>query len=132
MSPHSKILLVEADPVGRANLAVVLGRLGYSVRCAASCAEALDDLRTHRPNLILLDLRTAELDGGTFYRRYDQNADLAEVPLVVLASPGLEDDLPGDVTHFPKPIDPARLLAALGRSIPRGEMDAPPRGNVGG
>jgi CheY-like chemotaxis protein len=132
MSPGKNILLVEGDPVSRANLAGAIGRLGHTVRCAASCAEALDELRSHRPHLIVLDLRTSRRDGGTFFKSYRRDPALANVPLVVLAAPGSAEeaaDAPTDDTHLPNPIDPDRLLAALGRSTWRGETDGPPGGD---
>jgi CheY-like chemotaxis protein len=131
MSSGKMILLVESDPAGRAELAGSLVRLGHTVRCAASCAEALDELHSRRPDLIVLDARTAQEDGGTFRRRYRQDRALAEIPLVVLAvsePPGEGEPLATDVTHFPNPIDRDQLLAALGRPARRN----PPASDSGG
>ncbi len=132
MAPCRKILLVEADPVSRANLAIVLGRLGHVVRCAASGSEALEEMRTHPPHLVLVDLQTIKQDGGSFFRRRRQERSLADIPLVVLSAPDRaqsDDDLPGDVTHLPNVMDPDRLLAALGRLTARPESDTPSGGS---
>jgi CheY-like chemotaxis protein len=134
MSPGKNILLVESDPASRADLAVNLGRLGHTVRCAASCAEALEELRTRRPQLIVLDVRTAEQGGRTLCRHKRREPDLADIPLVFVSAPGRSgqaNDIPGDVTQFPNPINRDQLLAALGQPVRNGEADAPPSSAAG-
>jgi CheY-like chemotaxis protein len=121
MAAGQRILLVESDPTARADLASALGSLGHTVRCAATGQEGLDELRTHRPDLILLDLGTVTGDGREFCRTRRRDPVLAEIPLVMISAAPSDDperDLPGDETQLCKPLDPAQLLAALGRRRP--------------
>jgi CheY-like chemotaxis protein len=134
MPQGKNILLIEGDPASRADLTVNLGRLGHAVRCAASCAEAVDELRSRRPHLILLDVRTAEQGGRTFCRHKRQVPALADIPLVFVSAPGSTDqanEVPGTVTQFPNPINRDQLLAALGRPVGGREIDAASGGNPG-
>jgi len=123
MAPAKCILLVEGDPVSRAGLAADLSRLGHTVRCAATCAEAMDELRSRRPHLIVLDVRTAEQGGRAFCRHKRLEPTLADIPLLFVSAPGTTaqgDEIPGNVTHFPNPINRDELLAALGRPLDSG------------
>jgi CheY-like chemotaxis protein len=122
MSPGKNILLVEGDPVGRAGLSAALCYFGLSVRCAACGREALDELRHHRPDVILLDPRTAEQDGWEFWRHPGPETDLGDVRVVVLSAPERADQLADsvrDVTRLQKPLDVEALLAAIGWDLPR-------------
>jgi CheY-like chemotaxis protein len=115
--PQSKhVLVVEDDPAGRAALALILSHVGHDVRCAADGKEALDELRAHRPDVVLLDLLLPKVDGWEFRRRQQQDPDLAGVPVVVLSGGGparRRGDLLGDVPWLPKPVEVECLLAAI-------------------
>jgi len=57
---------------------------GYTTRQAADGAQALDAVRTHRPDLVLLDLTMPVMDGYQFLtelREFD-----AELPVVVVTA----------------------------------------------
>jgi CheY-like chemotaxis protein len=115
--PQGKhVLVVEDDPTGRAALALILSHVGHDVRCAADGEEALEELRVHRPDVVLLDLLLPRVDGWEFRRRQQQDPDLAGVPVVVLSGGGptrrLGEPL-GDVTWLPKPVEFDRLLDAI-------------------
>jgi CheY-like chemotaxis protein len=116
MSQGKNVLVVEDDPAGRAALALILSHVGHGVRCAAEGEEALDELRARRPDVVLLDLLLPKVDGWEFRRRQQQDPHLAGVPVVVLSGAGptrQRDDLLGDVTWLPKPVEIARLLDAV-------------------
>lgn len=81
------ILVVEDEPPIRRLLRATLGANDYRVHEAATGAEALQSLRHHRPDLVLLDLGLPDIDGLTLIARIrTANA----VPIVVLSSRGEE------------------------------------------
>jgi DNA-binding response OmpR family regulator len=79
------ILIVEDDGSVRAALTVALERAGYEVRTATNGQEALEDLRTVRSALVVLDLMLPVMDGFEFRVRQRQDPTLASIPVVVLS-----------------------------------------------
>src|SRR5207244_9565098 len=62
-SGRQKILVIEDDPVARADLEARLAANGYTVARAADAASALTVVNRERPDLILLDLGLPAGDG---------------------------------------------------------------------
>src|SRR5438270_305020 len=85
MTPPSKVvLIVEDDPGTRGSLAMLLQLVGYSDATVSNGLEALVYLRTHpAPRLIVLDLRMPRMDGRRFLDKHGQDAELAQIPVVV-------------------------------------------------
>jgi len=81
------ILVVDDDPDLREAAQIVLNKAGYEVLQAASGKEALDLLKTTRPDLILLDVMM-ETDTEGFHLAYEIRKDsrFKDVPIVMLTS----------------------------------------------
>jgi len=82
------VLTVDDDPIVRADLRLVLEDAGFNVcEDARNGLEAVERARTHRPDVILLDLAVPRLGGVEATRRI-----LGErpVPIVVLAGGGVD------------------------------------------
>ena len=113
---QAAVLVVDADPGVRRVVARLLASEGYEVLVARDGAEALAAMRRRRPRLILLDPRLPRLDGRGFRARLRAEAELAEIPVVVLsarpdeAAAGL-----GAAAVLPKPFEPEALLGAVRR-----------------
>jgi DNA-binding NarL/FixJ family response regulator len=77
-----RVLTVEADPIVRANLRLLLEDAGCSV-CAEACdgAEGVELAQRYEPDAILLDLALPDLDGVEATRRIRTERD---VPVVAL------------------------------------------------
>ena len=56
MSPHRKILIVDDTPTNTKLFVTLLSSKGYAITTAASGDEALAQVETERPDLILLDV----------------------------------------------------------------------------
>ena len=82
--------MVDDDPDIRDSLREVLEDEGYEVACVGNGREALDHLKTAspRPCVILLDLMMPVMDGWQFRREQKQDADIADIPLVVITATG--------------------------------------------
>ena len=74
------VLLVDDDEAFRTAAGEVLRRCGFHVREAADGRTALAVIAVHPPDLILLDLRLAELDGFTVLAALHADERLREVP----------------------------------------------------
>ncbi|HXD94940.1 MAG TPA: response regulator [Candidatus Acidoferrum sp.] len=110
---HTRILVVEDDPVFRIPLCAVLAAAGFDVRSAES-AEAAEDLLAQGPvDVVLSDIGLPRMDGATLASRHP------DTPFVLMTgSPPAESSaseaLPPTVrARLVKPLDVAHLLALL-------------------
>jgi len=83
------VLTVDDDPIVRADLRLVLEDAGFTVcEDARNGIEAVERARTHRPDVILLDLAVPRLGGVEATRRILEERP---VPIVVLAGDGVAE-----------------------------------------
>ncbi len=88
----SKILYIEDDFNNAQLMKRVLEADGYSVSLASNGAIGLDKANREHPDLILLDIYMAGLNGHEVARRLRQMKDTKDIPiLVVSASPNAGD-----------------------------------------
>jgi two-component system KDP operon response regulator KdpE len=110
-----RILLVDDEvPIQRAVVPLLRSR-GYDVDVAATGDEALKSVRTHPPDLIVLDLGLPDIEGTEVCRRI--RAESA-IPIVVLSARGAEADKVtaldlGADDYVTKPFGPEELLARI-------------------
>jgi CheY-like chemotaxis protein len=118
------ILVVEDDDAIRGLVSEVLREDGYQVQEAINGADALDKLRTLRPDLIVLDLMMPVMDGWTFVEECRNKDWCGDVPIIVTSA---SHDLPrtadklrslGVRTCLAKPFDVDGLLALVERYAP--------------
>lgn len=124
MKPHSashagkRILIVDDVPDNLAVLFDLLTQRGFRVLAADSGQQALSELRSIAPDLILLDVLMPELDGFATCERIKADPDFAEVPLIFLTALGDTVDKVkgfglGAVDYITKPIQSAEVLARV-------------------
>ncbi|HVR63533.1 MAG TPA: response regulator [Polyangia bacterium] len=115
MTPGSRILVVDDEPMIRDSLVEFLEDHGYEAVGAADGREALSVLSgsSHRTGLILLDLMMPFMDGRAFREEQLANPGLSEIPVIVFSAyRDLErtaDELQA-VAHLPKPLKLSELL----------------------
>ena len=108
-----RILLVDDEvPIQRA-VAPLLRSRGYDVDVAATGEDALKSVRTHPPDLIVLDLGLPDIEGTEVCRRIRAES---VIPIVVLSARGAEADKVtaldlGADDYVTKPFGPEELLA---------------------
>jgi len=114
------VLVVEDDPDLGEVFSEVIGAAGYKVERARDGREALRVLRDGRPrpHLILLDMRMPNMDGEQFRRAQEQDAELADIPVVVTSADGNIGETVAelDVAAFlPKPVNRSELVSTISR-----------------
>ena len=80
---HARILIVEDDDNARALLRRVLERHGLEVIETADAAEALRQLFTARPDMVVLDLNLPDLAGQALLERI---RELTDVPVMIVTA----------------------------------------------
>jgi CheY-like chemotaxis protein len=111
-----QILVVDDDMDIRETLAQILEFEGFNVICASNGQEAIERLKSVRPNLILLDLMMPVMDGYEFRIAQKARPEIAEIPVIVLSADGnvKQKAAAADVQAFlRKPIELETLLAAI-------------------
>jgi DNA-binding response OmpR family regulator len=114
-----QVLIVEDDAAIRDALLDALGDSGYAVSSAATGREALEQMRTSLPDIVLLDLMLPDMDGWTFLRARERERNLLAVPVLVISAVGPKglqqaQDL-GAPIYLSKPFDLDQLLAEVER-----------------
>jgi DNA-binding response OmpR family regulator len=116
------ILLVEDDPSILQGLQMNLGLEGFQTIAARDGEEALRHARTHRPQLIVLDLMLPKVSGLEVLRRI--RAEDQDTPILVLSARGEESDkvlalsLCAD-DYVVKPFSLAELVARIRGALRR-------------
>lgn len=124
-------MLVDDSRVTREVLKVYLVANDITVVDAADGAEALDKIRTSRPDLVLADLRMPRLDGCGLCEALKADPYTRDVPVIILTSNRDTDTArlcraAGAREVLLKPIQPHPLLDAVNRHIaPRGATVLP-------
>ncbi|HEY3193684.1 MAG TPA: response regulator [Candidatus Dormibacteraeota bacterium] len=110
MSVGALILVVEDNITNQLLTSSVLEREGYRVEVAGSSVEALELLRTSKPDLILMDIQLPGLDGLALTRMLKIASDTAAIPVVALTAHAMSGDreqalAAGCAGYISKPID---------------------------
>jgi DNA-binding response OmpR family regulator len=84
---RARVLVVDDEEDVRGLLRELLERAGYAVAEASSGREGLRSLHTTPPDLVVLDVTMAELDG---WQTLERIRDLSDVPVLMLTARGGE------------------------------------------
>lgn len=120
MSPSEPLpgiaLIVEDNPDNLLLTRTLLLRAGYQTAEAQSAEDALEQLESCTPNLILMDIQLPGQDGLALTRQLRANPKLAGIPIIALsahAMAGSQDEAAaaGCDGYITKPID-TRLFSS--------------------
>ncbi|ONG48945.1 hybrid sensor histidine kinase/response regulator [Pseudoroseomonas deserti] len=118
-----RALVVEDDPDIGLLLQRILDQYGWDSELAGNAAEAIDWLDRGHFDAMTLDLMLPDEDGLSLFRRLRRREDGRVLPVVVVSAiadqgrRALNGDAVGVVDWLDKPIDPARLRAALRQAL---------------
>ena len=113
------ILAVDDEPTNLKLLEATLIPEGYVVDTATNGQEALDKVRTTKPDLILLDIMMPDMDGYQVCERIRGDTSLPYIPVIFLTAMRTDQkdmihglDIGGD-DYVLKPFDTFELLSRI-------------------
>jgi len=121
-----RILLVEDNPVNQRVAQRVLQKLAADVTLANNGAEALERIAESNFDAVLMDCQMPVMDGFTATRRIRDTERASgrgkRLPIIALTANVMSEDrenciAAGMDAHLGKPIEPAQLIACLGRYL---------------
>ncbi|MCI0586510.1 MAG: response regulator [Planctomycetes bacterium] len=124
-----RVLVVDDEPYILRSLSYVLRKEGYEVREARSGLEALEAVKTERPDLVFLDVMIPEVNGFEVCRTIRQNPALAGVRIVMLTARGQDHErgkASGADLFLTKPFSPSKILEVT-RTFTSGETNSEDR-----
>jgi phosphate regulon transcriptional regulator PhoB len=125
-----EVLVVEDEPDIRRLVVLHLERDGFRCRTATSGADALRQVKTAVPDLVVLDLMLPELDGLEVCRRLRRDSSTSSVPIIMLTAKSDEVDRVvglevGADDYVGKPFSPKELVARVRAVLRRSGPDQP-------
>lgn len=126
---RERILLVEDNPMNRRVAEFLLKSQGYIVYEAKDAREALELVKVHLPDLILMDLQLPGLDGFATTRTIKEDTATRNIPVVALTAYAMSGDEEraleaGCDGYITKPIDPDRFAEIVATYLKPQRADA--------
>lgn len=121
-----RVLLVDDNELDRDMLSRRLARRGFEVRQSTDGADALEQVRLERPDLVVLDTSLPELDGLSATRRLKADPATSSIPVLILSARTMQHDrdaamAAGCDDFDSKPVELPRLLAKIALLLARRE-----------
>ena len=122
------VLVVDDEPRMIRFIRMNLELEGYQVVEASNGIEALDQVRKHMPDLVVMDVMMPKMDGFETLRSL---REIATVPVILLTVRSDEDDRIrglelGADDYITKPFSPRELVSRVNAVLRRAEWPSPP------
>lgn len=109
---------------------------GYEVLVASDGQEALDSVRSHRPDFVVTDILMPRLDGFQLCRAIKTDPVLAAIPVIFYTGSYTESadrefgTALGAAAYLLKPMEPRELLASVAKVLGQPEPTLKPRSHL--
>ncbi len=116
------ILIVEDDPVIVISLEFLMAQNGYDVFVSHSGEDALEKLKTLKPQVILMDVMLPHRTGFEVCQKIRANSEHQDVKIILLSARGRETDINkglslGANAYITKPFSTRNLLETIKKLI---------------
>ena len=82
---NRSILIVDDDPAIRMMLRMMLQLDGFTIQEAEDGVDALEQIETHPPDLLIVDVMMPRMDGVTLCKRLREQPKTAVLPIILLS-----------------------------------------------
>jgi twitching motility two-component system response regulator PilG len=113
-----RILVVEDEESLLMLERILLSSKGYTVTGVMDGKAALEEIRTNRPDLVILDIMLPEIDGFEVCRQIKENQETSNIPVVMLTAKKSNQDvthgmLVGADAYITKPFKSAKVMEVI-------------------
>lgn len=88
----STILYIEDNPLNMRLVRKMLSSMGYNMIEAIDGKTGLMMMRTHQPELVLVDVNLPDIDGLELTRQIKSDANLSRTPVIALTANAMHGD----------------------------------------
>ncbi|MBI4707088.1 MAG: response regulator [Candidatus Omnitrophica bacterium] len=118
MKIKNKILIVDDETELTELLKLRFGALGYKISSAADGEEALNAVKTDKPDLILLDIMLPKLDGISVLLKLKSDPAFKDIPVFMLSAIAQDEEVRvalslGAMGYIKKPFDKTELITKV-------------------
>jgi two-component system alkaline phosphatase synthesis response regulator PhoP len=119
----AKILVVDDEPIVHRLLQHHLERAGYEMIGATNGVEAIQLANSQSPQLIVMDVMMAEMDGLTALRSLKKEEGTKSIPVIMITANShyvtqQESEAAGASLFLTKPFSPVKLLSEIRKLVP--------------
>jgi len=112
------IVVADDEPDIVALVRAILSKAGFEVAAAFDGVEALELVRTRRPQLAVLDVSMPKLDGLAVLQSVRTDPEIGDLPVILLSARAQEADVrngyaQGASKYVRKPFSPRELVAVV-------------------
>ncbi|MBM3333928.1 response regulator [Candidatus Sumerlaeota bacterium] len=117
-----RILVADDEEDVKEIIARILETQGYAVVTAYDGLDAVEKIRSEKPDLVLLDIMMPVLDGYEVCKRIQQDEQTANIPVVFLSAAADQEAVTrgmnaGAKDYVVKPFEPKKLLEKVNKVI---------------
>ncbi|MEM7334580.1 MAG: response regulator [Chloroflexota bacterium] len=121
------VLLVDDEDTIRTMLRMVLELTGFKVLEAADGIQAIEQVETHQPDIMVLDVMMPRMDGFAVCRQLRSQTETADLPIIMFSGKAQEEavreGMKAGATHYlVKPASPTEIIALIKKYLERINM----------
>jgi PAS domain S-box-containing protein len=122
LDQRGSLLVVDDDEMNRDLLSRQLERLGHKVMVTENGRQALEAIKAHNFDLVLLDIIMPEISGFQVLQKLRKHGSWRHIPVIMISAVDEMDSVVrciemGAEDYLPKPFDPVLLRARVGACL---------------
>ncbi len=124
----AKILVVEDEPSLQKLLEYQLKRIGHEIRMAPDGQQALEMVKSDRPDLVLLDVMLPVMDGFQVLKHLQDDKTTNNIPVIMLSAKGQQHDIAAGIEkgvfdYITKPFNIPNLAERIEKALASTKID---------
>ena len=113
-----KVLIAEDNPLNMKLFRDILEFHKFHVICVEDAFAIIDAIKSHKPHLVLMDIRFPEISGVDIIKQIKSDVILAKIPIIALTAFAMKHDrerilASGCEAYLSKPISIDQLVAEV-------------------